>query len=109
MLLEVVIEGFSYIAMLMEVFIEGFSYLVMLMEVFTEKFIYMTVLTEGCQNPVWKWGCHSLFALFACNASGMLSISGMLWLWSICCRSAIEEGKGIFYNIRNFVRFQMST
>ena len=24
-------------------------------------------------------------------------------------RSAIEEGKGIFYNIRNFVRFQLST
>ena len=23
--------------------------------------------------------------------------------------SAIEEGKGIFYNIRNFVRFQLST
>jgi Ca2+-transporting ATPase len=29
-----------------------------------------------------------------------------------CCsnfRAAIEEGKGIFYNIRNFVRFQLST
>ena len=25
------------------------------------------------------------------------------------CRSAIEEGKGIFYNIKNFVRFQLST
>lgn len=25
------------------------------------------------------------------------------------CRSAIEEGKSIFYNIRNFVRFQLST
>ncbi len=24
-------------------------------------------------------------------------------------RAAIEEGKGIFYNIRNFVRFQLST
>ena len=24
-------------------------------------------------------------------------------------RSAIEEGKGIYYNIRNFVRFQLST
>lgn len=24
-------------------------------------------------------------------------------------RSAIEEGKGIFYNIRNFVQFQLST
>jgi Ca2+-transporting ATPase len=23
--------------------------------------------------------------------------------------AAIEEGKGIFYNIRNFVRFQLST
>jgi Ca2+-transporting ATPase len=23
--------------------------------------------------------------------------------------SAIEEGKGIFYNIKNFVRFQLST
>jgi len=31
----------------------------------------------------------------------------------VCCviifSSAIEEGKGIFYNIRNFVRFQLST
>lgn len=27
----------------------------------------------------------------------------------LCCRNAIEEGKGIFYNIRNFVRFQLST
>ncbi|KRY29040.1 Calcium-transporting ATPase type 2C member 1 [Trichinella spiralis] len=26
-----------------------------------------------------------------------------------CCSSAIEEGKGIFNNIRNFVRFQLST
>jgi Ca2+-transporting ATPase len=25
------------------------------------------------------------------------------------CSAAIEEGKGIFYNIRNFVRFQLST
>lgn len=24
-------------------------------------------------------------------------------------RAAIEEGKSIFYNIRNFVRFQLST
>lgn len=24
-------------------------------------------------------------------------------------RSAVEEGKGIFYNIKNFVRFQLST
>lgn len=24
-------------------------------------------------------------------------------------RSAVEEGKGIYYNIRNFVRFQLST
>ena len=25
------------------------------------------------------------------------------------CRAAIEEGKAIYYNIRNFVRFQLST
>jgi hypothetical protein len=25
------------------------------------------------------------------------------------CRAAIEEGKAIFHNIRNFVRFQLST
>lgn len=25
------------------------------------------------------------------------------------CRSAIEEGKGIYNNIKNFVRFQLST
>ena len=30
-------------------------------------------------------------------------------LEAIGCRSAIEEGKGIFYNIKNFVRFQLST
>jgi Ca2+-transporting ATPase len=28
---------------------------------------------------------------------------------NIIFSSAIEEGKGIFYNIRNFVRFQLST
>lgn len=27
----------------------------------------------------------------------------------LCASAAIEEGKGIFYNIRNFVRFQLST
>ncbi|CAH2237571.1 jg9824 [Pararge aegeria aegeria] len=27
----------------------------------------------------------------------------------VYCSSAIEEGKCIFYNIRNFVRFQLST
>lgn len=26
-----------------------------------------------------------------------------------CFSAAIEEGKGIFHNIRNFVRFQLST
>ena len=25
------------------------------------------------------------------------------------CRAAVEEGKSIFYNIRNFLRFQLST
>ena len=38
----------------------------------------------------------------------------VMWVWlipslSIMHRSAIKEGKGIFYNIRNFVRFQLST
>lgn len=28
---------------------------------------------------------------------------------SLSYRAAIEEGKGIFYNIRNFVQFQLST
>jgi Ca2+-transporting ATPase len=28
---------------------------------------------------------------------------------SLIFRAAIEEGKGIFYNIRNFVQFQLST
>lgn len=30
-------------------------------------------------------------------------------LYEIISSAAIEEGKGIFYNIRNFVRFQLST
>ena len=27
----------------------------------------------------------------------------------LSCRNAVEEGKGIFHNIKNFVRFQLST
>ena len=27
----------------------------------------------------------------------------------LLCSSAVEEGKGIYFNIRNFVRFQLST
>lgn len=33
----------------------------------------------------------------------------VLICWLIHHSAAIEEGKGIFYNIRNFVRFQLST
>lgn len=33
----------------------------------------------------------------------------MFHCWPCDNSAAIEEGKGIFYNIRNFVRFQLST
>lgn len=38
-------------------------------------------------------------------------VTGFVQLQQVCdlFSAAIEEGKGIFYNIRNFVRFQLST
>uniref|UniRef100_A0A4W6DMG6 Calcium-transporting ATPase n=1 Tax=Lates calcarifer TaxID=8187 RepID=A0A4W6DMG6_LATCA len=40
--------------------------------------------------------------------SAPLCLQWTLGVFSVC-RSAIEEGKGIYNNIRNFVRFQLST
>ena len=44
-------------------------------------------------------------AATTCNDLSLLSLS----LLSLSHRSAIEEGKMIYYNIKNFVRFQLST
>lgn len=41
------------------------------------------------------------------NSLTLLSLSNSIIVSTN--RAAIEEGKGIFYNIRNFVRFQLST
>jgi len=56
-----------------------------------------------CSSSVkWPWSAiaalHSLFLPDSNNRCYVIIFS-----------SAIEEGKGIFYNIRNFVRFQLST
>jgi hypothetical protein len=57
-----------------------------------------------------------LWGIDTCDSGLLLSdwISSFSWAvktshFLFIFSSAIEEGKGIFYNIRNFVRFQLST
>ena len=42
----------------------------------------------------------------ACGGCCCFTVCVCMCVW---CRAAIEEGKMIYYNIRNFVRFQLST
>jgi len=58
-------------------------------------------LQHVCKVTLVCHSCTALRSLFLPDSNNRCYV--------IIFSSAIEEGKGIFYNIRNFVRFQLST